>query len=196
MARTVSRDPEVQARYERLLANGESHGIAEVLATRSFPGVKTDATFNVGRCNGNQFESQPGLGDFYRGVAAEHGVSVTGKTYLSQLAEFPGDPRAWVSSRGEVAAVCEERGYSCDGAVNVAPADPGRFARPDGPEVADDIIDDCVDDFLESDPSADPMAARERIIELRTGKTDNNPLIVNWMDPNAPDIFHEEGTAG
>lgn len=45
--------------------------------------------------------------------------SGTGKKYIPQLARFPNDPRALVSSRGEVQKLCEESGRSCDGLVKV-----------------------------------------------------------------------------
>jgi hypothetical protein len=90
-----------------------------MVESRQVPGCMTDAVFLEGNCCGSQFEVQPGVGDYYREVAKEAGVNVTGKKYMSGLASFPGDPRAWVDGRGDVQRIVEERGWACDGAVKV-----------------------------------------------------------------------------
>lgn len=90
------------------------------------PAVMTDSVFLEGHANGNQFENTPSLGDFYAREAKAQGVDTKGKVYLSGLASHPGDPRAWVSGRGDVRKVCEERGWHCEGAVNVKGDGPGR----------------------------------------------------------------------
>lgn len=188
-AERISNDPRIQARYEAMIADGQSPRMAEMLALGAFPGVRTDSTFNKGRCNGNQFEKTPWLGDEYRRVAEAHGVNVTGKTYLSQLAEFPGDPRAWVSSRGEVEALCLERGYSCDGAVSVK-SEPRHCGDDGGPyRVAPDLIDREVDEILEENPGADREAVEERVRDLREGRINNHEPNVDWM--NNPDTIEE-----
>ncbi len=96
-----------KARFEAMLASGKP------------PRAVTDDTFraNQGNANGGQFADDPHVGDFYKSVAAKAGVSTTGKTYLGGLAEYPGDPEAWVDSRGDVKRVCEKRGWGCEGAV-------------------------------------------------------------------------------
>lgn len=172
-------------RYIYMRQEGQSHNIAMMLATQSFPGVRTDSTFNIGRCNGNQFESQPEMGDYYRKVAEEHGVSTTGKTYLAQLAEFPGDPMAWVSGRGDVLSVCRERGYDCDGAVKFKGGD--REPTPDV-EIAEDLVSNEVDGLLEANPGARREDLIEHITNLRTGKIDPHELRVADPDPGDSEI--------
>jgi hypothetical protein len=163
-------------RYMAMRLDGESHNMAIVLASRQFPGVKTDSTFNEGRCNGNQFESNPARGDYYRRIAESAGVNVTGKTYLTSLAEFPGDPEAWISDRHDVLAVAERKGLRVEGAVNYTP--PERAPLPDI-EIAPDIIDREVDDIMAADPGQRRGDVAERVYELRTGRVDPNPLRVS-----------------
>lgn len=45
--------------------------------------------------------------------------STGGKKYLHQLAAFPGDPRAWVSGRGDVESYAREQGKGVEGMVTV-----------------------------------------------------------------------------
>jgi hypothetical protein len=115
--------PEQQDAYDEMRRNGESHKLAEMLALQRTPGAVTDSTFLAGHVNGNQFADDPNAGARYKREAEAAGVSTTGKVYLSQLAKYPGDPKAWVSSRGDVARVCKERGWACSGAVKVKSAD-------------------------------------------------------------------------
>ena len=182
---------DADARYRAMVEAGESPRMAEVLAYRAFPGLKTDSVFNRGRCNGNQFAQSPWLGDYYRGVAEGRGVSTTGKTYLAQLAEFPGDPMAWVSNRGDVERVCRERGYSCDGAVTVKecrdPLDEGPSVR-----VARDLIDSEVESILADAPGSDREAVEARVRELREGRVDDHAPLVDWESmPDLPEIYGE-----
>ena len=172
-------------RYYLMRISGESHNMALVLASRSFPGVRTDNTFNIGRCNGNQFESQPQMGDYYRSVAESHGVSTTGKTYIAQLAEFPGDPKAWVSGRGDVERVCAERGYDCEGSVSFKSGD--RDPSPDV-SIAPDLVDREVDELLEVNPGARREDLVEHVTALRSGSIDPNPIRVKEPVPEDDDI--------
>jgi hypothetical protein len=170
--------------------DGQSHKMAVMLATRSFPGVRTDATFNEGRCNGNQFEAHPALGDQYRRIADASGVSTTGKWYCSGLADFPGDPTAWVSDRGDVLRVARLKGYRVSGAVEY---DPGpRDPMPDVP-IADDILQDAIEGEMEDDPGQRREDVEERMFQLLTGAVDPNPLRVSDPPPEA--AFEDGGAA-
>lgn len=171
----VSRDPAVQARYEQMIRDGESHSMAEMLATRSFPGLKTDSVWNAGRCNGNQFENEPGLGDWYAARAREAGVNPVGQTYISSLARFPGDPEAWVSGRGDVQKLCLQRGWGCDG-VKVSERSP----TPDI-EVAPDLIESEVQDILSENPGSRYEDVYDRVFELRSGRVDPNAVDISGL---------------
>lgn len=163
----ISGDPAVQAEYEAMRARGEGHRLAEMLATRVTPALLTDAVFMEGRCNGNQFEHVPAVGDRFRRRAAAAGVDPTGKFYAAGLAAFPGDPRAWVSGRGDVRRVCEERGYECEGAVRYRPAVP-RDGAPDV-DLAPDIVAREARRRAEKDPALalkDPGELRHETREI------------------------------
>ena len=137
--------------YIHCREEGSSPTLALMFATQQGPGLVTDNTFMHGHCNGNQFEKTPWRGDYYRQVAKKAGFNITGKVYKPSLADFPGDPKAWVSGRGDVTRVAEERGWNVEGSVNVKGRKPGDFERkPVG--VADDIVDAEVQQIIESTP--------------------------------------------
>ncbi len=110
----------------------------------------------------DQFSGNEELGAYYRRVAEAHGQNPTGKVYLSGLAAFPGDPRAWVTGRGDVAAVCEERGWQTEGSVNVKMTN---LAEPTGGGIASDVVDRLVAQRLSENPSARAADVREAVIE-------------------------------
>lgn len=157
----ISLSIEVQKAYLEMRDNGVDHKLAEMLALRSPPMSNTDREFWHGKCNGNQFEQTPWVGDAYRRQAEDCGVDPTGKVYISQLADYPGDPRAWVDGRGDVQRICEERGWGSTGSVNVK-------ARNDlAPEpdvaIADDIMQDLVEDKMEASPGISAQEAKEAV---------------------------------
>ena len=145
----VSDNMQIQRAYEECRENGCSHMLAEMLALRQPPMSKTDREFLEGHCNGNQFERTPYAGNYYRKVAKKAGMDITGKVYQAGLAEYPGDPHAWVSGRSDVKRRCEEKGWGCDGAVTL----PVRNIRaPDEIAVADDILEERVQDAIDQQP--------------------------------------------
>jgi hypothetical protein len=103
----------------------ESHGqnrLSEILATHQFPGLKTDDDYLKGR---RTLADQ--LGDDGARVIVE-AAQRNGYTpgindyYHSGLAAFQGDPQAFIKhhdARGHVTRICEQRGWSCHGSVNV-----------------------------------------------------------------------------
>jgi len=138
-------------------ASGESHNVADMLAHQRSPQLNTDVAFLAERENGRQFERNPAIGDLYRSEAEANGCSVTGKIYVSQLADYPGDPRAWVSSRGDAKRLLEERGWECDGLVKT----PG-VEKDHGPGVGVDpeLLEDCTVEACLNDP-----ALNERVMK-------------------------------
>ena len=116
--------------YYRSVAEGCAPKLAEMLAARQPPGAVTDATFLAGHCNGNQFEDSPKRAEAMQYLAQRHGVDTKGKVYLGQLAAYPGDPQAWVTGRGAVERVCRQRGWGCEGAVNVPNPDVKPNTKP------------------------------------------------------------------
>lgn len=172
-ASVISSNPHVQAHYEQCLKNGCSPKLAEALAFQQGPAMRTDATFMQGECNGKQFAKDPATGNRLKKIAKKAGVSVVGKKYMSSLARFPGDPEAWVSSRGEVEKVVRKRGWGCTGSVNVQ-------ARQDEPlkqkgvtrGVADHIIEAEVESIVAETPEIAPtpkekLDLKEKILSTR-----------------------------
>ena len=77
-------------------------------------------------------------------AAEAAGVTPSGR-YISQLAEYPYDPGAWVNSTAEVKRRCEEQGFSCDGAVKVKASPTSGLGHLEEPyQVADDIVQESV----------------------------------------------------
>lgn len=163
-------------RYKAMRLDGQSHNMAIMLATRSFPGVKSDAIFNEKRCNGNQFEATPAQGDWLRKQAEARGVSTTGKTYLSGLASFPGDPTAWVADRHDVVAVAKAKGLSVDGYVTHHESPRGPAPSGNAFEVAPSLIRSEAEAICRANPGANFEAVADRLTQVRSGKVDlGNP---------------------
>ncbi len=169
----ISDDPRIQAHYEKCLENGCTPKLAESLAFREGPALRTDVTLLQGHSNGNQFEKTPQIGNWYRHMARKAGVSTQGKVYLSSLANFPGDPRAWVSDRHDVQQLVKERGWKVNGAVNQnsQPQEEPKDHRPAG-GVAPDIIENELTRAIEQNPEIAPTPKekadlREKIRQKR-----------------------------
>lgn len=158
-AAIVSPNPAQQAHYEQMVAAGESPRLAEMLALGRSPyGKGTDRTFMEGRMGGEQFAKNPDLGNYYAEIAKAAGVDITGKQYQMQLADWPGDPTAWVGGVDDVKRVCREKNLRCQGAVDFRDT----HERPPMPDI--DVADDLVDDALIRAVDADP-SLRERPFE-------------------------------
>lgn len=176
----VSARPDIQHRYVDLRLAGESHSFAEILATRSFPGIKTDAVFNEGKFSGQSTGECRPHGTWLRQQAEAAGVSTSGKWYCSGLASFPGDPTAWVDSRGDVLRIAREKNMTVKGYVEHQgyEVDPGEDI-----DIAEDIIEDGVQDALRMDPGAKAEEVRDYLTQLRSGAIDPNPLVLSDSNP-------------
>lgn len=155
------------AHYNECIAQGCNHNLAEMFALGSPPMSNTDREFLEGQHR--QFENTPHFGDYYKRQAESQGQDVTGKVYLSGLAAYPGDPRAWVSGRGDVLKVCQERNWNCRGAVNYT----AQEREPPKPiPVGRDLIENEVRDIVESCP--EPLSNKqvkdiaEKVTDART----------------------------
>ena len=165
-------DQEVsEAEYQARTQARDRARLDEMLRASAPPQVRSDATFLRGHCNGSQFATQHVIGDRYKAVAEEAGQNVTGKVYMSQLANYPGDPEAWVSGRGDVKRVLEKRGWGSEGAVSTKVRESLNPPAP-GPAVADDIVAAEVSTILETVPPKDRKRVdvqdlKEQVIEKR-----------------------------
>jgi hypothetical protein len=170
----VSADPMIQHTYEMLVSDGQTHRMADLLAHRKFPGMRTDAVFMEGKIGKDQFGDTPigrEMGEFYRSAALAAGVNPHGKVYLHGLATYPGDPTAWVDSRGDVLRVAREKGLKVSGMVEYTPPDPG-VPRLDERKyhVADDIVQEAFEQRAAANPdlaNASPEKQAEAKHELR-----------------------------
>ena len=186
----VSDNPEVQAHYESMIAAGESHNIAKMCATRIVPSTVTDREFNVGRHNNNQFENCPGLGNYYKRLAEKAGVSVNGKYYVHGLGDYPGDPKAWCSGRGDVLARAKEKNLKLDGLVSYK----GHEVEP-SPDVplAEDLWERDTHEYLAEHPGARYEDAKEKVFSVRTGReVINDALLVEDYVPHPADVIEAD----
>ena len=168
----VSSNPAIQARYEEMRRAGESHNIADVLAHKTGPGLRTDAIFNEGKFSGDagRIDAEQ---TWLRGQSEAAGVSTTGKWYCRGLADFPGDPTAWVGDRGDVVRIASEKNMRVHGYVEHTPVEREPVADV---AVGKDIIDDCVEILMSENPLLSLEAAQDRAVSLRTGDVDSHPL--------------------
>ena len=169
-------------RYIRMrFDDKQSHNMALMLATRTFPGVKSDKIFNE-----NRFSSDAGKNGheqmWLRQQAEAAGVSTNGMYYMRGLADFPGDPSAWVGGRSDVLRIAREKNMTVHGYVE------HKGDQRDLPEndnkyhVADDIIDAETDDIVSWNPKEfAPIREQIRadVVQNRTGLVDNHPLVLD-----------------
>lgn len=134
----ISDVPEIQREYVRMRRKGESHNVAEMLATQAGPSLMTDARFLMGKTEGS--------------------------VYMSGLARYPGDPKARVSSRHDVKKICRKRNWSCEGSVKVKSVE--HEVAP-GPAVAPDIVEREVNQIiaLEPEKAGKRQELREEVTE-------------------------------
>ena len=129
--------------YLHMVEEGVAPRLAEMLALRSPPRANTDREFFEGHCNGNQFSGAEDHGDYLRAQAQRHGHTPgRNDVYVSQLAKFPGDPKAFVPASGgrsHITSLLKERGWGASGTVNVAANEVEFNPNPDKP-LADDIV--------------------------------------------------------
>lgn len=114
----------------------------------------------------SRLDSLPGgkdntlIGQHYRKLASAAGVVTRGKQYIGGLARFPGDPRAWVDSRGDAARVARASNMQIadtDGKVLVK-------NEPEPPQqkgISETLVKRYVDRAREIDPSVSVERATE-----------------------------------
>lgn len=148
-----------------------------MLAHRRPPGGRSDAVWFKGVGTENPMADIPvPYQKKYRQLAERAGVSIHGKRYLSRLADYPGDPEAWVDSQGDVRRVVEKRGLSCEGmGLNI----PG-VERPEKewgpPKVNDKIVDRVVNEHL-ADAGNPVLKPHERMDLYEKVRADLTPDI-------------------
>jgi len=124
--------------------------------------IVTDSTYLAGKHR--QFERNQKLGDAYKRITEKHGGDTTGKVYLSQLAKFPGDPQAWVSGRGDIQRVLEERGWGSEGAVNVMVREPLEEPKSLAGDVCPKVLEQRTKQYIANCP--EPVKDRNEVKEM------------------------------
>lgn len=145
---------ERQAFYVAMRVKGETHSMAEMLAACRPPGLGlTDTAFL--RDSGGRNIDGVMAADYYREIARANGITPDGCRYCPQLASFPGDPAAWVSSVGDAKRVAETKGLKLEGGIQHTPAGYNDVPVDDGNgeyEVADDIVHDHIAGLYDDNP--------------------------------------------
>src|SRR5262245_2939301 len=151
----VSDDPHIQQHYIKCRLEGTSHMLAEMFAFEQAPRGKGDKTWLAQvDPSGEQFGKNQEDGDFYAAEALARGDNISGAVYMSGLARYPGDPEAWVHNLGEYRQRVEDRGWGCEGAVNVKMRNDVEPAPSIG--IAPDIVDEEVAARCEANPELVP----------------------------------------
>ena len=182
----VLREKDIIALQGRLFSycvmrlRGESHNMAVMLASQSAPKAETDRELFVGigsldkQFDGREVE----LGHVVKQAKSKGYNPQPHDMYISSLARYPGDPKAFVSpsgGRGQIKEVCENRGWQCDGSVKVK----GRQAEADplsGARLADDLADQQIASRAINDPAilrASKKEARQQMA-IEHGTTSSN----------------------
>lgn len=120
---TITEDPPLPESVKaKFAANHKS-----IVDSGEFPGVQTDTAFHAGRGSlAKQLNNDEQWAKHIAKIARSKGAVITPEhTYISQLADYPGDPKAFIApgdGRSAIKKVCEEKGKSCTGAVEyIAP---------------------------------------------------------------------------
>ncbi len=153
--RVISNIPDVQDTYVESRRNGTAHPMAEMFALQSAPALKTATRWIGGHERTIKDEMPKIVRDRMLASAKAAGVSSDGSVYKSQLASFPGDPKAWVSSAEDCKRVAEEKGLQLEGGIEYTP--PGFHEEPvsdvrDEYNVAPDLVDTHFENLCAENP--------------------------------------------
>lgn len=154
MFETISDDPSIQKAFEEMRRNGESFNVASMLAYQRPPRANDDTTWLTSQSasiGGAFLDGKPEMVQrAYTEPAKAAGVSIKGSVYVPGLAEFPGDPNAWVKNVSEVKNKVEAKGWGCQGAVNVKARED--VEPPPDVDVAPDLIERRALEKIEENP--------------------------------------------
>ncbi|MFA7177157.1 MAG: hypothetical protein WC114_07915 [Smithellaceae bacterium] len=119
---TISDNPAVQQDYERMRERGQSHNIAEMLALKRTPTLRTDATL-LAAVNGakEDFSFEQDNLHSKAVVKTAKRLGVHPKQYQPTLADYAGDPKAFIpndNARGHLKRVAQHHKDRCARAVD------------------------------------------------------------------------------
>ncbi len=165
--------------YAKARRCGSDNKFASMVALQRTPGAMTDDVFFSGIPSlADQMGSKKRLDALVASCKKAGFTPNPTDVYQSGLARFPNDPQAVVSrsqGRGYIRRLCEERGWACEGGVNVKhrqpehdPLDP-KYCKPMG----EDLIRSNARRMAEKDPSIKrlkPQEIREKVLEAHGPK--------------------------
>ena len=157
----ITLDEQRQASYEAMRKKGVPHRGAEMLALQQPPGSKTDREqfANVGTLDKQLGDDA----DYICGQARKRGYNPSPHDlYMENLADEPGDPKAFVKSRGDILRRCEERGVPCRGLVNYTPPE-----KPVAREEHNSLVDETVAVMAATDRKFAQIGINEQRQEAR-----------------------------
>lgn len=150
--------------YSRMIRNGESPRLAEMLALRSAPRVNTDTSMVAqqnqarrGSTLADQFRFNENILEEKIRVAKKHGYSPRATDYYDATrARFPGDPRAFTGSSQTIGDIARDMERTGDGMASgdrvvvkprtdVAPTPPKKLSEK--------ITDTVYKKMVKDDPS-------------------------------------------
>lgn len=150
----VSDNPVIQSRYEQMRKDGVSHNLAEMFAFQKPPRANDDTTWLASQSSdigGAFLDDAPEIVQrHYVEQAEAAGVNIKGSVYVPGLARHPGDPEAWVKNASEIKSRVEQRGWGCEGVVNVK-ADANCEPIPDV-DIAPDLVERRAHQMIEANP--------------------------------------------
>lgn len=150
----VSIDSVIQARYEQMRRDGQSHLLAEMLACQRPPRGKDNTSWlaaNSKAIGGGDLA--PPVRQHHEAMARAAGVNIEGKVYMPGLARqnMPGDPMAWVTDHSEFKRRLESRGDGwSDGTQSVRARDD--IAPTPGIDVAPELVEERACQMIEANP--------------------------------------------
>jgi hypothetical protein len=155
--------PDIPLTPEEEAANAAR--LQEMIATQSFPGIQTDTTFLAGR---GTLDTQLGGGNEAEAVARaamKHGYRPNiNDVYEPGLADFMGDPKAFIPATGGRAEVVR-RAADADKSVIVGTREYRRPRRQrQGIKLAESTVQRYMKEELKRKPDADRRALRDKII--------------------------------
>ena len=162
-----------ESTYQRLVGLGWSvkDAYEHAMSGPKAPGViGTDTQFLAGQGTlADQFNNDDATLKRYTDTAKRHGYTPNyTDVWDSSLAAYPGDPKGFIPAsegKGHVRRTCEQRGWSCEGEINV------KSPMPDpGPDVrlAPGIVAGKYDEMVKENPRLKEKPRRdieEAIIE-------------------------------
>lgn len=140
------------ARYDAMLADGQTPQFAAMCACQDPPGTRgTDrALMEGGEYLGARSEM---MQQQVLRLAKQAGVDINGKRHISGLGPVT-DQASWVSSTADVVAACKAKGLSCSGVVNHEGPEP----KPLKPVA---MAEDLVKEQMVKRCAADPALAEK-----------------------------------